>query len=258
MSLLALQRDMRAWLVHADIAAATRIQPSNEPGFAVYQNNYRSQLVACLENSFGRTRAWIGEDRFLQAAVHHIDDTPPCSWTLDAYAHDFPATLARLHPDDPEIAEIARLELGLEELFVAADSPAVGIDQLDDIDWDQAILTFQGSIELIDLKTNAFAIWSALGAGEEPPAARCLDALDTALLWRQGEQCRIRIIDDAELQAFLDTRSGSAFSKVCRNITLKFGEDRGVALIGEWLGLWLSAGMIAAIDAQEIHGLARS
>jgi hypothetical protein len=257
MSLLALQRDMRAWLVHADIAAATRIQPSNEPGFAVYQNNYRSQLVTCLESSFARTRAWIGEDRFLQAAVHHIDDVPPSSWTLDAYAHDFAATLARLHPDDPEIAEIARLELGLEELFVAADSPAIGIDQLHDIDWDQAIVTFQGSIDLIDLKTNAFAIWSALGAGDEPPAARYLDTLDTALLWRQREQCRIRIIDDAELQAFLDTRSGFAFSEVCGNITLKFGEDRGVALIGEWLGLWLSAGMIAAIDGQEIHGLAR-
>lgn len=247
MSLLALQRDMRAWLVHADMAAATRIQPSSEPGFAVYQNNYRSQLVTCLESSFARTRAWIGQDMFLQAAVHHIDDVPPSSWTLDAYGHDFPATLARLHPDDPEIAEIGRLELGLEELFVSADSPAIGLDQLRDIDWDRAVLTFQRSIDLVDLKTNAFTIWSALGAGDEPPAPRYLDTPETVLLWRPGEQCRVRAIDAAELEALLELRSGMPFSEVCGNVTLKFGEDRGVALAGQWLGQWLSDGLIAAI-----------
>ncbi|MFD1106420.1 DNA-binding domain-containing protein [Sphingobium olei] len=258
MSLLALQRDMRAWLVHADMAAATRIQPSAEPGFAVYQNNYRSQLVACLESSFARTRAWIGEDRFLQAAVHHIDDVPPSSWTLDAYAHDFPVTLARLYPDDEEIPEIACLELGLEELFVSADSPAVRIDRLNDVEWDRAVLTFQRSIDLVALKTNAFVIWSALGAGEEPPASRYLNTPETALLWRQDEQCRIRIIDASELCALLDVRSGMAFGQVCRNIMRRFGEEHGVALIGQWLALWLSTGMIAAIDDQELQCLARS
>lgn len=257
MSLLALQRDIRAWLVHADAAAAARIHPSIGPGLAVYQNNYRSQLVTCLESSFARTRAWIGEERFLQAAVHHIDDVPPSSWTLDAYAHDFPATLAQLYPDDPEIAEIARLELGLEELFVSADYLAIGLGQLSEIDWDRAVLTFQGSIDLIDLKTNAFTIWSSLAAQEEPPASRYLDTPETALLWREGEQCRIRIIDAAELQTLLDLRSGMSFREACENATLSFGEDRGVALVGQWLGAWLSAGIITAIDDQEVHDLPR-
>ncbi|MEV5034173.1 putative DNA-binding domain-containing protein [Sphingobium sp. LMC3-1-1.1] len=248
MSLLALQRDMRDWLMREDGAAADRIGATAAPGLAVYQNNYRTQLVACLESSFQRTRAWIGEDMFLHAAVHHIDNVPPSSWTLDAYGRDFPATLARLHAADPEIAEIAGIELALEELFVAADSPAVGLDGLGGVDWDRAVLTFAPSIDLLHLNTNSFAIWSALAAQKEPPAPQYLDRPDVALLWRQGEQCRIRTIDDAELQALLKLRCGMTFGALCRDVALLLGEEAGMTLVGRWLGSWLSDHMVVAID----------
>ncbi len=251
MSLLALQRDMRDWLAKEDMAAADRIGPAAVPGLAVYQNNYRAQLVACLESSFPRTRAWIGEEMFLQAAVHHIDSVPPSSWTLDAYARDYPATLAQLHPDNPEIAEIAGIELALEELFVAADSTAVGLDALGDLDWDRAVLTFAPSIDLPHLNTNGFAIWSALVDQKEPPAPQYLDTHEVALLWRQGEQCRIRTIGDAELQALLKLRRGMTFGALCRDVALLLGEEAGMMLVGQWLGLWLSDQMVVAINDRE-------
>ena len=247
MSLLALQRDMRDWLLREDMAAADRIGAEAGPGLAVYQNNYRTQLVTCLELSFPRTRAWIGEDMFLHAAVHHIDSIPPSSWTLDAYGRDFPTTLARIHADVPEIAEIASIELALEELFVAADSPAVGLDGLGNVDWDRAVLTISSSIELMHLQTNGFVIWSALVDEKEPPAPQYLDMLDLVILWRQGEQCRIRTIDDGELQALLKLRRGMTFGALCRDVALSLGEEAGMMLVGRWLGLWLSDQMVVAI-----------
>ena len=54
--------------------------------------------------------------------VAHVARVPPSSWTLDAYPRDFPATLAPLYPDDPEVAELAVLELALAEAFVGADA----------------------------------------------------------------------------------------------------------------------------------------
>lgn len=251
MSLLALQRDMRDWLVREDGNAADRIGAAAGPGLAVYQNNYRTQLVACLESSFPRTRAWIGEDMFLHAAVHHIDSVPPSSWTLDAYARDYPATLARLHPVDPEIAEIAGIELALEEVFVAADSPAVGLDGLSGVDWDRAVLTFAPSIDLLHLNTNGLAIWSALVDQKEPPAPQYLNTPDMALLWRQGEQCRIRTVNDAELQALFSLRCGMTFGALCRDVALSLGEEAGMTLVGRWLGSWLSDHMVVAIDDRE-------
>ncbi|WP_404478171.1 putative DNA-binding domain-containing protein [Novosphingobium sp. BL-52-GroH] len=251
MSLLALQRDMRDWLMREDGHAADRIGTTAGPGLAVYQNNYRAQLVACLESSFPRTRAWIGEEIFIHAAVDHIDRVPPSSWTLDAYARDFPATLARLHAADPEIAEIAGIELALEELFVAADSPAVGLEGLGGVDWDRAVLTFAPSIDLLHLNSNSFAIWSALVDRKQPPAPQHLNRPDVALLWRQGEQCRIRTVDDAELQALLNLRCGTTFGALCRDVALLLGEEAAMALVGRWLGSWLSDHMVIAIDDRE-------
>lgn len=251
MSLLALQRDMRDWLLREDMVAADRIGAAAGPGLAVYQNNYRTQLVACLESSFPRTRAWIGEDMFLHATVHHIDSVPPSSWTLDAYARDFPATLAQRHADDPEIAEIACIELALEDLFVAADSPSVGLEDLGDVDWDRAVLTFAPSIDFLHLNTNGFAIWSALVDQKEPPAPQHLGTPEVALLWRQGEQCRIRTIDDAELHTLLKLRCGMVFGAFCRSVANLLGEEEGMRLVGRWLGVWLSDHMVVAIDDRE-------
>lgn len=247
MSLLSFQRDMRAWLVQEDVAAAGRIGATAMPGLGVYLNTYRAQLVACLEGSFARTRAWIGDEAFLHAAAHHIDRVPPSSWTLDAYAHDFPMTLAALYPDDPEIEEIARIERALEEMFVAADCPTVAIDALHDIDWDGVVLHILPTIELIDLRTNASAIWSALAADEPPPPADRLVVFDIALVWRQDGRCRIRMIDQMELQALLTMRAGTIFGGLCREVTKQVGDEEGIALVGQWLGRWLSDGLIAAV-----------
>ncbi|HEV7436625.1 putative DNA-binding domain-containing protein [Sphingobium yanoikuyae] len=225
---------------HASNASICR---ANEAG--------RTFFFTCLEVGFPRTRAWIGEDMFLHAAVHHIDSVPPSNWTLDAYGRDFPTTPARLHAADPEIAEIASIEVALEDLFVAADSYAVGLDGLDDVDWDRAVLTFAPSIDLLHLQTNGFVIWSALVDQKEPPAPQYLDTPDVALLWRQGEQCRIRTIDDAELQALLKLRCGMTFGALRRDAALSLGEEAGMALVGRWLGLWLSDQMVVAIIDRE-------
>jgi len=34
-------------------------------------------------------------------------------------------------------------------------------------------------------------------------------------------------------------------------VTVQLGEDRGIALVGQWLGQWLADGLIAAITAQD-------
>lgn len=247
MSLRALQRDMRAWLLHEDPLAAGRVGEGATAGLAVYLNNFRAQLIACLEASFPQTRAWIGDDAFLHAAVCHIDRVPPSSWTLDAYAMDFPTTLAALHADDPEIAEIARIELAMEEMFVSADQAALGIDHLGDIDWDHAELCISPSIELIALFTNGLAIWSALATAQTPPPAIRLDIAETALVWRQDHRARIRALATLEHQALLKVRAGMSFATLCAATVDAFGEKEGTGLAGQWLGRWIADGLIAGI-----------
>ena len=96
-----LQRDFRVFLTDASPTAIERLGGAGQPGLAVYQNNYRSQLVACLESSYPQLRLWIGADAFLSAAVTHIDERPPHGWTLDATAPGFAPRWRRSSPTIP-------------------------------------------------------------------------------------------------------------------------------------------------------------
>lgn len=249
MNLLALQRDMRAWLVDEDEAAACRIGPDAAPGLRIYQNNYRAALVACLETGFERTRAWIGDAAFLTAAAVHIDRLPPAGWTLDTYGRDFPSTLALLHPEDPEIAELAWIDLALDEAFVGPDAPAIGVEDLAGVDWDSAVLRMVPTLDLADRTTNASDIWTALAAGEAPPAPERLDAPGALLVWRKGLVPRFRAMDADEQAALIRARAGLSFAALCVSTVDALGEREGILRAGQWLGLWVSDGLIRTIDS---------
>mgnify|MGYP002835384385 CR=1 FL=1 len=55
----------------------------------------------------------------VKIAAPPADAAPPSDWTLDAYPAGFPATLAHIHADSPEIADLAWLEIALADAFVA-------------------------------------------------------------------------------------------------------------------------------------------
>ena len=247
MSLYALQRDMRAWLVGEDELAARRMGTAAAPGLRVYQNNYRAQLVACLEESFAPTRDWIGGAAFHEAVVAHIDRVPPSSWTLDAYPRDFPATLAMLYPDDAEVAELAWIDCALGEAFVGIDAAALTADDVVSVDWDHAVLHFTATVDLSDLTTNATAIWAALAEGETPPAVEPLAETGAILVWRQGQVAQFRAIDGHERQALLSARAGLSFADFCAAMVEAQGEDAGIARAGALLGQWLRDGMIVGV-----------
>lgn len=247
MSLLSLQKDFRSWLLSADTDAAERCASGRAAGLGIYQNNYRSQLVGCLEGSFQVTRRWIGPSAFHRAVVRHIEDVPPSSWTLDHYPNDFPQTLGRCFPDDPEVAELATLELALEQAFVAPDQELVTTEKLESADWDNAVLRFTQSLQVHDVHTNAAAIWSALTDDGTPPAEDLEVLGDSVLLvWRKGIQSQFRAAAPIESRLLTLARAGYRFSVLCQQIE---GDDEIRARIGgECLGTWLATGLIVGIS----------
>jgi hypothetical protein len=243
MSLLTLQREFGEWLREGDADQASA-------GMRIYQNNYRASLTACLADSFARTREWIGGEAFEDAMIRHIQRVPPSSWTLDAYGRDFPDTLRRIYPDDPEVAELAWLELALAEAFVGADAVALAPADAAHVDWDNAALHFTPTLDLRAVATNAHALWSALAGGEVPPAAAGLADAATLLVWRQEQVSRFRLIDMREEQALTLARSGVAFGTVCNKLVEAFGEADGIALTGAYLGQWLADGLLTTATGE--------
>jgi Putative DNA-binding domain len=247
MNLAALQRDFRSWLTVEASDAAARFGDRAEPGLAVYLNNYRGQLMVCLSESFATVRAWLGEDAFDTAAATHIDRQPPYSWTLDAYALEFPETIDALYPDDPEVGELARLERDLGLAFVGRDAAPLDLATLAHIDWNSSVLDLVATFSTLPATTNAGAIWSAINAGQTPPAAAVLDSPAVIAIWRREYSPTFRTLDPMESQVMSMVADGRTFGEICRVIVDEVGEAEGTQVAGNLLGRWIREGMVAAV-----------
>jgi hypothetical protein len=243
MSLLALQHRMRAWLSEPD--AAQIPDTSQGPSFEVYRNNYRVQLLGCLETSYPMLRDWLGTDTFLQAAIHHIDHHPPHAWTLDVYGADFQATLQALHPHNPDAHELAWIEWSLAESFVASDmSAGASLHALNARDWDAMRLQLAPSLRQCRATTNAAALWQAWFGGEPFPEAAMLPAPGGLITWRKDLTCRLKQLDAIEYAALQLLHDDNRFAGMCDALVEHCGEEAGVRRAGELLADWLDARIV--------------
>lgn len=247
MTLLSLQRDFRIWLTTEPSELPAAFDERSRAGLAVYLNNYRAQLVACLTTSYPVVRLWIGESAFESAAAHHIDRVPPHAWTLDAYGSNFSETLATLYPGDAEVAELARLEAALAAAFVGIDAEPLDPGTLANIDWDAACIHLVPTFTLLPVGTNAGLIWSAITRGEAPPAACSLPAPAFLVIWRDSLAPEFRTATTQEASVLTQLQDGNTFGDVCTGLVAQMGEEQGTALAGALLRQWLSDHLIARV-----------
>ncbi len=242
---------------HAMLASgAAPLPASGVPsgsGRAVYQNNYRAQLVGCLEESYPLLRTFIGEEAFLHAAAVHIRRRPPHAWTLDAYADDFGDTLQALFPDNPDLQELAWIELALGQAFVGPDAAPVAADTLAAIDWDHARLQLTPTLHLRTAVTNSADLWFALrDAGAEAsgsaahvvPESEMLLAPGGLLVWRRGFTSCLRALDAVEFAALTHLQRDGSFVGLCAMLVDRLGEEQGIASAGAMLADWLGSELI--------------
>ena len=248
MTLATLQRDFRHWLTDGTATASARFDARAQPGLLIYQNNYRAALVECLTERFERVHLWLGDAAFLAAAIAHIDATPPSAWTLDAYGAGFADTLAGLYPQDREVAEIAWLDQALSNAFTAPDATPLSAQAIAQIDWDHAILTLTPTLAMANVHSNAAAVWSALSAGDMPPASQRLDPPQTMLVWRQDFTPCFRTIDAQERDAISAIRAGATFAQLCTDLIDALGEAEGVGRAGAYLGQWFSDALVTGLS----------
>lgn len=249
MRLSDLQREFLGWLASGDGAARLPLAGGAAHGLGVYQNNYRGSLMACLADSFPYTLLWLGETAFEAAAARHIDRVPSISWTLDDYALGFPEGLIEDYPYDLEVGELARIELALSQAFIAADAAVLRSDQMGDVDWDCALLQTIPALTILPLRSNAQDIWIALANETPPPAAQWRQSEHLLLIWRQEWLCHLRRLDadEAEMLGHLSGHA-RAFADLCAKAIEKWGEQEGIARIGQYLARWVADGLVRGME----------
>ena len=243
-----MQRNFSDWLVLAGGDERLRRGLGDTRGLAAYQNNYRTQLVNVLRASYPQLRVVLGDEAFLELAIHFIDHRPPSSWTLDAYGADLADSLRALYPRHPDLQELAWIEWTLSEVFVAPDAAMLSPADLAGIDWESATLRLGPSLRQRTATTNAMAVWSALQEGTSPPEASMLDTSTGLVAWRQDFTSRLMQVDAIEHAALLSLRDDARFDALCNALVEHLGEQHGIARAGELLASWIGSGIVVGID----------
>jgi len=246
-----MQRDFRNWLVNGSDKEQLQRGLASSLGLSAYQNNYRSQLVSVLKASYPQLLSRMGEEAFISAAIHHIDHHPPSSWTLDDYGANFRQTLRVMYPRNPDLDELAWIEWTLSESFVAPDTVSITLQDLADVDWDNARLLLSPSFRQHAITTNVTIIWSALQDQIEPPDAEMLEAPAGLIVWRQGFSSRLRQVDAIEFAALLSLRDDGSFNAMCDAVVKHLDETAGLSRTGSLLADWITSGIVTGVKSSD-------
>jgi hypothetical protein len=222
MSALArLQRELQHHLLGGDAAIvdevnATPAVPASTR-LAVYSNAYRIRLADALAANMPNLRQLLG-DEFGGVAGHYIDTHPSQFASIRWFGDRLAQVLEQSHPEQPWIAELAHWEWALAASFDAQDAATAGIGSLATVapgDWGELRLEFHPSVQYLELKTNAQALFKALSEDHPPPQPAILERPQPWLLWRQDLKTQYRSLEPDEAAALTAVRGGGTFGDMC-------------------------------------------
>lgn len=216
-------------------------------GMAVYANNYRAQLLACLRDTYEKTVLWLGDDAFDANASRYIDRHAPSSWTLDAYGEHFVPWLETAYPADVEVGELAWLDWHLRRAFSGADAQHMEVRDLVADDWERVEIDFVPTLRFRPMLSNAVAIWRALADETSPPPVVIVDAGVGARVWRQGLSPRFASMTADESTCLDLALAGASFGEICASLARTHDEEQTARIAGGCLGAWTAEGMIRGL-----------
>jgi Putative DNA-binding domain len=230
---------------------------SSEPDFdarlGAYVEGYRSRLVEALGATYPALKATLGEEGFGQCMRDYIEATPSHHYSVRYYGAGVSELMAAQGNQGDGargqvLADLARWEWMLAEVFDAPDDESLGVEALGAVPpeaWASVTFQFRACVRQIDLHSNAVDFWraskdlcAAPGAFETAPPSRWL-------LWRRGLSTLFRSVDPSEATALDGARAGLSFGALCAALAVCVEETEVAMRAASLLRGWLSEELIA-------------
>ena len=255
--LAVLQQRLMAHLQRPDATALSLVaeQPplTAEARLSIYANAYRVRLAQCLENDHEMLAAYLGDEQFASLCDDYIQASPSRVRSLRHFGDGLPVFLRRHAPYDglPVLAELARFERELMNVFDAADAPFASRDDLRSVPaahWPELRLVFHPSVRMFETRTNAVAIWQALKHADTPPGATH-DTGTTWLLWRGEDRLsQFRSLPHDEVALLQAAMSGTRFAALCEMLVSDQADTTISQIALQQLLDWIDQGLIQGLQ----------
>jgi hypothetical protein len=222
----------------------------------VYRTAYRVRLRDALKDTYPVLFKILGDEVFESLGDAFIGAHPSVHRSIRWYGRELADFLTQLPPyaEQPILAEIARFEWTLSEVFDAADAVPVGRHALQAVDpdsWDQLGFVFHPSLRLLDLSWNTVAVWQAMSRDEDPPQPEAAETPIPWLLWRRDLTNRFRSLDAAEKASLEAGLSGKRFGTMCAVLRQWLPEEEIPRRAATLIGTWTDSGIITACNGRD-------
>ncbi len=252
-----IQADFQHFLLEGDAAAiephvvgSARVPVATR--LSIYGDGYRSRLIEALEANFPVLSELLGEADFETLGAAYVRSCPSHFFSIRYYGDGLAEFLAREPPyaSSPVLADLARWEWALTEVFDAADAQPIGPADLAGVPpeaWAELRFRWHPSIRRLSLAWNAPQIWKAVSDDAEPPEVALSSTPVEWLVWRQDLGTYFRSLQPSEAAALEAGRLGQPFGELCALLSEEFGEDQAPAKAAAFLREWAESGLLTAI-----------
>lgn len=219
---------------------------------AIYGGAYGSRLIDALGANYPALAELLGEADFqaLGAAYVSTHDSP--YFSIRNYGDELPGFLRERteYAEVPLLAELARWEWELSQVFDAADAEPLAPEALGQIapaDWAGLSFLWHPSLRRVALFWNAPQLWKAVTEGTDRPELRVLPTAVEWLAWRRGLKTYFRSLTANEAAALDAARAGESFGELCELLAAGRDEQRAAGEAAALLHGWLTGGLIVAV-----------
>jgi len=225
---------------------------SAEERVDIYANMYFYRLLDVMKEDFPATLALLGDASFHNLITGYLIDYPPEHFSI-GYAGKHLADFIESHPlreEFPFLADLARMERALIDVFHAPDATSLDADSMREIaleDWPALELKRHPATELLDLQWNVATMLDSIERGDQPPPPR--SGAVTMLIWRNRNRVLYRAIDEAEREELQTLAKGCTFAELCELIAASNVEGDAAAAINRRLETWLRDGILERVQA---------
>jgi hypothetical protein len=219
----------------------------------IYYNAYRLRLAEALATDYEILKTYAGDGIFDAVVRDYIDAHPSVFRNLrwfGGHLADFLRDEPR-YAGQPILGDLARFEWTLGLVFDAADAAALRFEDVAAVPpeaWAGLHLTPHPALHVVDLRTNAVAVWSGLKNANHGIAPESLPEPLRWAIWRKQLSPYFRSLDADEAWALDALRNRLSFGEICAGLCQWLPEEQAAPRAAALLRCWVDEGWIAALE----------
>ncbi len=214
----------------------------------VYRNNARAIFMTALERGFPVVARRVGDGYFRRLADEYRQDQPSRSGDLHWIGAAFPSWLERrlAGTEYAWLADLARLEWACEEVLVAADAAAIGLDAVAAVAPGDLAALRLGLHPALRCVHSAYPVWSVWRENQPDGSGAPVDlgrGAEHVVVTRAGDRPFLHRRPEAEVR-FVAALAGG--QPLARSLELSDLPVEGLAHALAWL---FQHGLVVTLDA---------